>query len=98
MAPWRSGYVGLCKSSYTGSNPVGASIIVTYVRQHISTELHYRTKVTRTFTTNGRVAELVYAVDLKSAGFTTLRVRVPPRPPTKKTGSTTETLMIAGLF
>jgi hypothetical protein len=32
----------------------------------------------------GRVAELVYAVDLKSAGLTALRVRVPPRPPTKK--------------
>jgi hypothetical protein len=29
----------------------------------------------------GRVAELVYAVDLKSAGLTALRVRVPPRPP-----------------
>ena len=34
---------------------------------------------------SGRVAELVYAVDLKSAGPTTLRVRVPPRPPLNKT-------------
>ena len=33
----------------------------------------------------GRVAELVYAVDLKSAGFTALRVRVPPRPPLNTT-------------
>lgn len=31
------------------------------------------------------MAELVYAVDLKSAGLTALRVRVPPRPPTKMT-------------
>ena len=30
---------------------------------------------------DGQVAELVYAVDLKSAGFTTLWVRVPPCPP-----------------
>ena len=35
------------------------------------------------FPIRGRVAELVYAVDLKSAGLTALRVRVPPRPPTK---------------
>jgi hypothetical protein len=26
MAPWRSGYAGVCKTSYTGSIPVGASI------------------------------------------------------------------------
>lgn len=25
MAPWRSGYAGVCKTSYTGSIPVGAS-------------------------------------------------------------------------
>lgn len=25
VAPWRSGYAELCKSSYTGSIPVGAS-------------------------------------------------------------------------
>lgn len=28
-APWRSGYAGVCKTSYTGSNPVGASNFVT---------------------------------------------------------------------
>ena len=32
----------------------------------------------------GRVAELVYAADLKSASFTGLWVRVPSRPPTQK--------------
>lgn len=26
MAPWRSGYATVCKTVYTGSNPVGASI------------------------------------------------------------------------
>ena len=25
MAPWRSGYVAVCKTVYTGSSPVGAS-------------------------------------------------------------------------
>lgn len=25
-APWRSGYAAVCKTVYTGSNPVGASI------------------------------------------------------------------------
>ena len=25
MAPWRSGYAEVCKTSYTGSIPVGAS-------------------------------------------------------------------------
>ncbi len=25
MAPWRSGYAAVCKTAYTGSNPVGAS-------------------------------------------------------------------------
>ncbi len=58
MAPWRNGYAEVCKTFYTGSIPVGASI-----------------------NTNGRVAELVYAVDLKSAALKGLRVRVPPRPP-----------------
>ena len=66
MAPWRSGYAEVCKTLYTGSNPVGASTINT------SACLGYL---------SGRVAELVYAVDLKSAGLTALRVRVPPRPP-----------------
>ena len=28
MAPWRSGYAEVCKTSYTGSIPVGASRIV----------------------------------------------------------------------
>lgn len=28
MAPWRSGYAGVCKTSYTGSIPVGASPFV----------------------------------------------------------------------
>ena len=25
LAPWRSGYAAVCKTAYTGSNPVGAS-------------------------------------------------------------------------
>lgn len=25
VAPWRSGYAAVCKTAYTGSNPVGAS-------------------------------------------------------------------------
>ena len=43
MALWRSGYAEVCKTLYTGSIPVGASI-------------------------KARMAELVYAFDLKSNG------------------------------
>ena len=43
--------------------------------------------------TNGRVAELVYATDLKSVGRKALWVQVPPRPPHLK-GST----ILFGLF
>jgi hypothetical protein len=28
LAPWRSGYAEVCKTFYTGSIPVGASILV----------------------------------------------------------------------
>lgn len=61
MAPWRSGYAAVCKTAYTGSNPVGAS------------------------TNYGRVAELVYATDLKSVGLNSLEGSSPSSPTTKKT-------------
>ena len=48
MALWRSGYAEVCKTLYTGSIPVGASM-------RIKKQVLY-----------GRVAELVYAFDLKS--------------------------------
>ncbi len=57
MAPWRSGYAEVCKTSYTGSIPVGASILQP-----------------------GRVAELVYAADLKSAGLNNLVGSSPTSP------------------
>ena len=31
MALWRSGYAAVCKTAYTGSIPVGASIIILYI-------------------------------------------------------------------
>ena len=59
-ARWRSSYAAVCKTAYTGANPVGASI-------------NKQIKI-------GRVAELVYAADLKSAGLNNLVGSSPTSP------------------
>ena len=75
MAPWRSGYAEVCKTFYTGSIPVGASKL-----------LPKRTACGKILVLTTRASGgMVYTADLKSVPLTRLWVRVPPRPPTKKT-------------
>ena len=78
MALWRSGYAEVCKTLYTGSIPVGASkkttklfFGVAFARRRLGKEQTLFTRLLAQPAPNftyARVAELVYAFDLKSNG------------------------------